>query len=110
MANEVNQGAPGSVASINVSFVPFLLRLLLFLFYSLLVAEPVVYFTNSGIQVSNAVARQIYSGVQGAQAISDTFWSIPCNSTFPITLTFAGIPSMSAILLFSNPKGLAPVW
>ena len=54
--------------------------------------EPVVYFTDSGIQVGNAVARQIYSGIPGAQAISDTTWSIPCNSTFPISLTFGDIP------------------
>ena len=38
----------------------------------------------------NDVARQIYSGTPGAQAISDTLWSIPRNSTFPTTLSFAG--------------------
>jgi Eukaryotic aspartyl protease len=42
--------------------------------------------------VTNDVARQIYSGTPGAQAISDTEWSIPCNSVFPISLTFGGKP------------------
>jgi len=44
------------------------------------------------IQVTTDVARQIYSNTPGAKPISDTQWSIPCNSTFPITLTFAGKP------------------
>jgi len=51
-----------------------------------------LYFTDTSIQVTNDVARQIYAGTPGAQAISDTLWSIPCNSTFQITLTFAGKP------------------
>ena len=40
--------------------------------------------------MTNDVARQIYSGTPGAQAISNTEWSIPCNSMFPISLTFGG--------------------
>jgi len=45
---------------------------------------------HSTIQVTNEVANQIYSGTAGAKPISATEWSIPCNATFPITLTFAG--------------------
>ena len=51
-----------------------------------------IYFTDTSIQVTNDVAHQIYAGTPGAQVISDTLWSIPCNSTFQITLTFAGQP------------------
>jgi hypothetical protein len=47
---------------------------------------------HTGIQVTNDVAFQIYSNTPGAQPISTTQWSIPCNSTFPITLTFGGVP------------------
>ena len=31
-------------------------------------------------------------GVPGSSAVSSTVWSIPCNSTFPITLTFGTTP------------------
>ena len=34
------------------------------------------------------MARQLYSGVPGSNSITNTEWSIPCNSTFPITLAF----------------------
>jgi hypothetical protein len=47
---------------------------------------------HNTIQVTTDVANQIYSATPGAQPISDTEWSIPCNSKFPITLTFAGVP------------------
>jgi len=47
---------------------------------------------HNTIQVTNDVAKQIYSATLGAFPISDTEWSIPCNSTFPITLTFGGVP------------------
>lgn len=62
--------------------------------HSMLVAEPYFFknFTDTGIQVTNDVAFQIYSNTPGAQPISATQWSIPCNSTFPITLTFGGVP------------------
>jgi hypothetical protein len=66
MSNGTTQGVAGTLASIDMY--------------------------HTGIQVTNAVARDIYSGVQGARAISETSWSLPCNSTFPITLTFGGIP------------------
>ncbi|KIM35776.1 hypothetical protein M413DRAFT_449600 [Hebeloma cylindrosporum] len=66
LANGTSQGVAGSLASIDMY--------------------------HTGIQVTNDVARQIYSGTPGAQAISETTWSIPCSSTFPITLTFAGKP------------------
>ena len=73
----------------HVSFV----HLSFFVFdYLMLVAESAIYFTDTGIQVTNDVAHQIYSGTPGAKAISDTEWSIPCGSTFPISLTFAGKP------------------
>ena len=58
--------------------------------YLIFVAEPAVCFTDTGIQVTNDVARQIYSGIQGAQAISDTEWSIPCELMFTISLSFGG--------------------
>jgi hypothetical protein len=51
-----------------------------------------LHFTDTGIQVTDDVAFQIYSNTPGAKSISATQWSIPCNSTFPITLTFAGVP------------------
>ena len=38
------------------------------------------------------MARLLYSGVPGSSAVSSTVWSIPCNSTFPITLTFGTTP------------------
>jgi len=38
------------------------------------------------------MATQIYAGVPGSQAIANGVWSVPCTSTFPITLTFAGKP------------------
>jgi len=49
-------------------------------------------FLDRGIQVSTDMALRIYSGVPGSQAVSDTEWSLPCSSKFPITLTFAGKP------------------
>jgi hypothetical protein len=36
------------------------------------------------------MAQKIYSCVKGSHPISDTVWSIPCDSKFPITLTFGG--------------------
>jgi len=47
---------------------------------------------HTGIQVTDDIAFQIYSNTPGAKSISATQWSIPCKSTFPITLTFAGVP------------------
>jgi len=47
---------------------------------------------HSVIQVTTAMASQIYAGLPGSQALSDTVWSVPCGSSFPITLTFAGKP------------------
>ena len=55
-------------------------------------AADLTLFIDTTIQVTTDVARQIYSKTPGAQPISDTQWSIPCNTTFPITLTFAGVP------------------
>ena len=87
-ANGTNQGVAGTLASIDMyrSYT----FLLCDVDCSILVAKPAVCFTDTGIQVTNDVARQIYSSTQGAQAISDTEWSIPCNSTFSISLTFGG--------------------
>jgi hypothetical protein len=47
---------------------------------------------HNTIQVTTDVANQIYAATAGAQPISATQWSIPCDSTFPITLTFGGVP------------------
>jgi len=38
------------------------------------------------------MARVLYSGIPGSRAVTSTVWSIPCNSTFPITLTFEHKP------------------
>ena len=82
----------GSLASIDMYRThTFQFLFLLSFKYSLLILM-FLYFTDTSIQVTNDVARQIYAGTPGAQAISDTLWSIPCNSTFQITLTFAGKP------------------
>jgi hypothetical protein len=32
----------------------------------------------------------MYSKIPGSQAVSDTTWSLPCNSTFQITMTVNG--------------------
>jgi len=49
---------------------------------------------DTGIKVSTDMARLLYSGVPGSSAVTSTVWSIPCNSTFPITLTFGDKPFM----------------
>ena len=88
LANGSNQGVIGSLASIDMY------RTYTFLFphcHSVIIYLS-LNITDAGIQVTNDVARQIYSGTPGAQAISSTLWSIPCDSTFPISLTFAGKP------------------
>ncbi|KDR84360.1 hypothetical protein GALMADRAFT_151288 [Galerina marginata CBS 339.88] len=64
LANGLMQNVSGSVASIDIY--------------------------HSGIQLTSDLARQIYSQIQGSQAVSDTVWSLPCTSKFPITLTFGG--------------------
>jgi len=68
LSNETNslQGVPGGLASVDMY--------------------------HSVIQVSDVIAKQIYSNTPGAKPISATEWSIPCNSTFPIQLTFGGVP------------------
>ena len=38
------------------------------------------------------MAQKIYSCIKVAKQISDTTWSMPCDSKFPITLTFCGKP------------------
>ncbi|KDR84537.1 hypothetical protein GALMADRAFT_55645 [Galerina marginata CBS 339.88] len=68
LASGLNQSMPGTVASIDIY--------------------------HSGIQVTNDMAHLIYSGIPNSQPISNTLWALPCNSTFPITLTFAGRPFM----------------
>jgi hypothetical protein len=45
---------------------------------------------HTGIQLPTHMAQKIYSCVKGSHPISDTVWSIPCDSKFPITLTFGG--------------------
>jgi len=63
-------------------------------------------FLDTGIQVPTHVAQKIYSCIPGSYPVSNTVWSIPCNSTFPVTLTFGGKPfTMSerdTIKKFSN--------
>ncbi len=59
--------------------------------FEALVADPAI-FLDTGIQISTDMASQIYSGVPGSQAVSGTVWSLPCNSTFSLTLTFGGKP------------------
>ena len=82
LANGTNQEMAGALASIDIyRSCKFLLAIC---------SLSHTRFTDTGIQLTNDVARQIYSGTPGAQAISDTQWSIPCNSTFPISLTFGG--------------------
>ena len=88
LANGTSQGVAGALASIDM-YRSYTIPLSCSE-YSLLVAELAVYFADTGIQVTNEVASQIYAGTPGAQAISDTEWSIPCGSTFPISLTFGG--------------------
>ena len=58
----------------------------------MLVAQLAVYFVDTGIQVTTNVAHQIHSGIPDTKATSAISWSLPCNSTFPITLRFAGRP------------------
>jgi hypothetical protein len=45
---------------------------------------------HSVIQLTTAQASQIYAAVPGSQALSSNTWSLPCSSSFPITLTFGG--------------------
>jgi len=47
---------------------------------------------HTGIQVTTPMAQKIYSCIKGSQPVSDTVWSIPCDSKFPVTLTFSGKP------------------
>jgi len=54
--------------------------------------ELIMLFIDTGIQVTTDMARLLYAGVPGSSAVTSTVWSIPCNSTFPITLTFGGKP------------------
>jgi len=91
LANGQNQSVADSIASVD-PYRSYTYLSLLSSFYSMLVAQLVVYFADSDIQVTTDTARQIYSGIPGSQAISNTSWSLPCNSTFPLTLTFAGRP------------------
>jgi len=37
-------------------------------------------------------ACKVYAGIPGAKEIANFRWSLPCDSAFPITLTFAGKP------------------
>jgi hypothetical protein len=80
------QNVSGSLASIDL----YRSRRFLYLIRAL-VADPAV-FLDSGIQISTDMASQIYSGVPGSQAVTGTVWSLPCNSTFSLTLTFGGKP------------------
>jgi hypothetical protein len=66
LANGTNQTVSGSLASVDIY--------------------------HPGIQVTNDVASQIYAGIPQAKALSETLWSIPCNTSFALTLTFAGKP------------------
>jgi hypothetical protein len=45
---------------------------------------------HSVIQLTTAQASQIYAVIPGSQALSSNTWSLPCSSSFPITLTFGG--------------------
>jgi hypothetical protein len=82
LANGTNQEVAGALASIDMyRSCTFLLAIC---------SLSHTRFTDNGIQVTNDVARQIYSGTPGAQVISDTQWSIPCDSKLPISLTFGG--------------------
>jgi len=47
---------------------------------------------HTGITVPATIASTVYGTVPGATAVSDSQWSIPCNSSFPLTLTFGGKP------------------
>ena len=86
------QGVPGGLVSVDM-YRSYNIPLSLF-DLSMLVAESTLlfHFTDSVIQVSDVIANQIYSNTTGAQPISATQWSIPCNATFPIQLTFGGTP------------------
>jgi len=66
LSGGANQTAQGSVASVDLY--------------------------HSVIQLSTASATSIYNGIAGSRQLADNKWSIPCNSTFPVTLTFAGKP------------------
>ena len=48
----------------------------------------------------------MYAGIPGSQAISGNAWSLPCNSKFPVTLTFGGtqfaISERDTIVLLPN--------
>jgi hypothetical protein len=47
-------------------------------------------FCRHGHTAPHTHGRKIYSCVKASHLISDTVWSIPCDSKFPITLTFGG--------------------
>ena len=48
--------------------------------------------TDSTIKLSSILATAIYAGVPGSQAISNNRWSVPCNASFPLQLSFGGKP------------------
>jgi len=50
----------------------------------------ILVFLDTGIKLPTEVAQQIYRGIPGSQAVSNSVWSLPCNSTFQVTLTFSG--------------------
>jgi len=47
---------------------------------------------HPGIQVPTPMAQQIYSCMKESKQISETTWSMPCDSKFPITFTLCGKP------------------
>ncbi|KDR77876.1 hypothetical protein GALMADRAFT_244844 [Galerina marginata CBS 339.88] len=64
LAKGLNQSVPGILSSVDIY--------------------------HTGIKLTSDLARQIYSGIQDSKPISETLWSIPCTSKFPLTLSFAG--------------------
>jgi len=68
--------------------------------------ELILLFLDTGIQVSTDMARLVYAVVPGSSAVTNTEWSIPCNSTFPITLTFGDksfvITERDSIVMLAN--------
>ena len=55
-----------------------------------LVANSVLLFIDTGIKLPTNMAQQIYSRIPGSQNVSANTWSLPCNSTFQITLIVSG--------------------
>jgi len=83
LAGNTSQNASGVVASVDILCSRQFLCLREHLYLILM-------FLDTGIKLPTEMAQQIYSGIPGSQAVSNNVWSLPCNSTFQVTLTVSG--------------------